>query len=279
MLDSKIINEIEEFVSLKPRSISEIATHIKKNWRTVDRYIEKIEKESGTISTRTFRGGTRGALKIVYWAAIESKKGTVFQKEMEEKILNTSNKNNFSCFDIYQHIEDDKKSVWKKEGEDEFKIGRLRGFVELLRGAKKEVKFFSGNMSFVNFKNKELSLFEELENLIKRDVKIKIISSIDFPGIRNVEKALSLNSKYGKELVEIRHREQPLRVTIIDGETLNLKEVKEPTGRDYELRKRLFIFYTIKDKEWAKWLENIFWKMWGVSIGSEKRLNELAKII
>ena len=55
MLDVQMINKIEEFVYDKPRSIQEIAEFIGKNWRTADRYIEEIEKNFGTISTRVFR--------------------------------------------------------------------------------------------------------------------------------------------------------------------------------------------------------------------------------
>ena len=60
-------------------------------------------------------------------------------------------------------------------------------------------------------------------------------------GIENIKKLLSLNHKYGKELVEVHHREQPLRVTLIDNEIANLKEIKNPTGRDKELNKKVFI--------------------------------------
>ena len=71
MLSSEVIKKIEDFVYEKPRSIQEIAEYIKKNWRTADRYIQEIEKNFGTISTKVFREGTRGALKIVYWSAVE----------------------------------------------------------------------------------------------------------------------------------------------------------------------------------------------------------------
>ena len=59
MLSNDIIKKIENLVSQKPRSIQEIANSIGKNWRTADRYIEEIEKNFGTISTRVFREGTR----------------------------------------------------------------------------------------------------------------------------------------------------------------------------------------------------------------------------
>ena len=71
MLDSKIIKKINNFVYQKPRTIQEISLLIKKNWRTADRYVEQISKEQGTLLVRTFREGTRGALKIVFWNNIE----------------------------------------------------------------------------------------------------------------------------------------------------------------------------------------------------------------
>ncbi|MFH1308006.1 MAG: hypothetical protein ABIH72_04095, partial [archaeon] len=86
MLNSNIIRKIEEFVYTKPRSIQEISQHINKSWRTADRYIQEIEKEFGTISTRTFRGGTRGALKIVYWSSVEKISSSVFQQKLEKDI-------------------------------------------------------------------------------------------------------------------------------------------------------------------------------------------------
>ena len=71
MLNNELIKKIEDFVYSKPRSVQEIASYIGKNWRTADRYISEIEKNYGTIATRVFREGTRGALKIVYWASVE----------------------------------------------------------------------------------------------------------------------------------------------------------------------------------------------------------------
>ena len=53
-----------------------------KNWRTADRYVDEIEKSFGTLSTRVFRGGTRGALKIVFWSSVEKIRGTVFVRSV-----------------------------------------------------------------------------------------------------------------------------------------------------------------------------------------------------
>ena len=104
MLDNNTIKKIEIFVYAKPRSIQEIATYLGKNWRTAERYASQIEKDFGTISTRTFREGTRGALKIVYWASIEKASQSVFQEMLEEEIMHAKRKEDFSAFDIFQSL-------------------------------------------------------------------------------------------------------------------------------------------------------------------------------
>jgi len=277
-VSSEIIKKIEDFVYQKPRAINEIAHHLNKNWRTADRYIDEIKKNFGTLSTRVFREGTRGALKIVYWSSIDKISHSVFQEQLEEEIIRGRTKYDFSGFDIFQHVTDKNKQAWINKGEDEADAGRLKEFQEILLSAKKQIIFFSGNLSFINLEDKKIDIFKTIEELLKKGISMKIICRIDIAGKENVEKLLSLNFKYGKELIEIHHREQPMRVTIIDDKLINIKEVKEPTGRDRELNKKTFIFYTIKDKDWIEWLSKIFWKMFSSSIDSKKRLEELNKI-
>jgi hypothetical protein len=278
MLDTPTIKKIEDFVYSKPRSIQEIAIHLGKNWRTADRYIEEIEKSFGTITTRVFREGTRGALKIVYWASVEKISHSVFQEQLEKDIFQGRKKEDFSAFDIFQYVDEKDKITTIKIGEDETKLTKLSDYTNLLRLAKKQVLFFSGNLSFINFKDKNDDVFKTIEELVKRGIAIKALCRIDMAGIENIKKLLSLNHKYGKELVEVHHREQPLRVTLIDNEIANLKEIKNPTGRDKELNKKVFIFYTIRNKDWVGWLSKIFWKMFSSTINSSTRLNELNKL-
>src|SRR3989344_2515980 len=111
MLSNDIIKKIENLVSQKPRSIQEIANSIGKNWRTADRYIQDIEKNFGTITTRVFREGTRGALKIVYWASVEKISSSVFQEQLEEQIMRGKTKYEFSAFDMFQHMADKNKKA------------------------------------------------------------------------------------------------------------------------------------------------------------------------
>ena len=187
-------------------------------------------------------------------------------------------KYDFSGFDIFQYIPDKNKKAWVKQGGDEIKIGRLNEFEDILLQAEKQILFFSGNLSFINFNDGKTDVFKILEKLVKRGISIKVISRVDLPALENIKRLLSLNFKYGKELIEIHHREQPLRATIIDNKLCNIKEIKEPTGREKELNKKTFIFYTFTDKDWIEWMSRIFWNMFSSSINVNKRLEEMKKI-
>ena len=277
MLDSEITKKIEDFVYAKPRSVQEIAQQIDKNWRTADRYIGEIEKNFGTISTRVFREGTRGALKIVYWTSIEKASHSVFQEKIEKEILIAKRKEDFSAFDIFQHIPDkDKKVSVEKESEES--DTNLKELADFMLGTKKQLILLSGNLSFANLKNKKTDMLTVFEELVKRNVPIKVLCRVDIVGKENVEKLLSLNFKHKKELIEIRHSEQPIRAVISDNNAFRIKEIKEPTGKASELKNKLFIFYTIKNKEWAEWLSKIFWKIFSSSIDARKRIEEINKI-
>jgi len=105
MIEPDVIKKIEDFVYQKPRSIQEIAQYIGKNWRTADRYIEKIMEDYGTLGVRIFREGTRGALKIVYWSSVEKVSYSVFQEQLEKDIFRGRQKYDFNGFNIFQHID------------------------------------------------------------------------------------------------------------------------------------------------------------------------------
>ncbi|MBU0958753.1 MAG: hypothetical protein KKB31_02280 [Nanoarchaeota archaeon] len=277
MLNNETIKKIENFVYEKPRSIQEIAQYLKKNWRTADRYLKYIEENFGTISTRTFREGTRGALKVVFWASIENRSSNIFQEYLEKQILTARRKEEFSAFDLFQHVADKNKTARMEEQSIE-EITNLEDLVNILRQTKKELISFSGNLSYLNLKKGKINIFNEIEELIKKGVRMKVLCCVDIVGQDNIKKLLSLNHKLGKNAIEIRHHEHPLRAFVIDKKIIRIKEIKEPTGRIKELDKKLFIFYTMKDKNWAEWLCNIFNKIFNNSIGAEKRLEEINKI-
>ncbi|PIN88795.1 hypothetical protein COU61_03430 [Candidatus Pacearchaeota archaeon CG10_big_fil_rev_8_21_14_0_10_35_13] len=276
MLSSEVVRKIEGFVFLKPRSVQEIALFIKKNWRTVDRYVKMIEDDYGTISSRTFRGGTRGALKIVYWSASEKFHSSVFQESLEKTITNFKRKEDFSAFDIYQHVDVKHKKVSVVSSEDEELINHEE-LISAVSSVKESLISFSGNLSWINLGSNG-EIFSLLDSLIKRGVKIRVICRVDLASVDNVVRLLSLNHKYGKELVEIRHSEQPVRAFVIDNKILRIKEIMVPTGRSKELSKKVFLFYSISDKEWVCWITKVFWKLFNSSVDANKRLSELKKL-
>lgn len=277
MLNNELIKKIEDFVYSKPRSVQEIASHIGKNWRTADRYVSEIEKSYGTLATRVFREGTRGALKIIYWSSIEKISSSIFQEILESEILRAKRKEDFSAFDIFQHVPEKDKQVKVKTEKSE-EIAGFHNVKNILEKAEKKLLIFSGNLSFINLKRNNERIIDIIDILLKKGITIKILCRVDISGKKNIENILALNYKHGKELIEIRHREHPLRATIVDNSFFDIKEIKEPTGKISELDKKIFIFYNIKDKDWVEWLSRIFWKMFSSSIGVKKRLLELEKL-
>lgn len=277
MLNFTLTRKIEEFVLKEPRSIQEIAEFLGKNWRTADRYISQIIEEKGTITTKTYRKGTRGALKIVYASTLDKISDTSFQEKLEQEIMRARNKDDFSAFDIFQYVKDkNKRAILEKEISED--TTNLKELVDILRNTQKELISLSGNLSYINLKKGEIDIFSEIENLIKKGVKMKVICHVDIVAKENIEKLLSLNHKYATEAIEIRHHEMPVRAFIFDRQILRIKEIKEPTGKINELDKKLYIFYTIKDKVWAEWMYKIFNKIFNNSIGAKKRLEEIDKI-
>lgn len=277
MLTKTLMQDIQAFVAHKPRSIQEIAEHLKKNWRTADRYVDQISTDYGTLATRTFRQGTRGALKIVYLNTPDKISHTVFQEQLEQEIMRARKKEDFSAFDIYQYVPEGKKRVTVENENSEEKVAG-KAIKSLYVQAKKQLLIFSGNLSFINFREGKETMFEVIERIAKQGVSIKIVCRVDLAGRENVEKILSLNRKVGKNLVEIRHRTHPLRATIIDQSCFDIKEITEPTGQLRELDKKLFIFYNITDKEWVEWLTKIFWRLFNASVDAEVRLKQLGTI-
>jgi len=275
MLDHKLVQSIESFVHETPRTIQEIAHYVGKNWRTADRYVDEIHTNYGTITSKTFREGTRGALKIVYWAGVERVSTSVFQKDFEYDIYAGKKKEDFLPFDIYQHISDTKKYVRTNSFGTEARL-RAEQYVQELTKAKKQLLLFSGNLSLINAESD--LILDALDTLVQRKVHIKVLCRVDIESKDNVKKLLALNYKYGVELVEIHHRAHPLRGTIIDTSLVNIKEVRQPSQKNNELCTFMEIYYGIMDTSWIEWFQKVFWNMWSKSIDAKKRLDELDKI-
>jgi len=271
-VQKEIKDSILRLIQQKPRTIQEIAETIGKNWRTADRYVEIIAQETGFIATRIFREGSRGALKVVYWNALEGIKGSAYQERLLQKILQGKRKEDFSPLDIYQFVDAGNRKAFLES--TEFSQQQQIRFDYLLTQAQQQVLFFSGNLSWVELGPNMQKILEEL---VKRKVKIKVLTRVDITSQKNTEEMLSLNQRVGWDAVEIRHCEQPLRAIVVDDRFASIKEVMNPLYCR-ELKEKTFLFYLIQEQEWVSWIQKVFWQLWGQSIDAGERLKALESV-
>jgi|GEM_PF-335484 len=279
MLTKEIQKKICSFVYEKPRSIQEIARHINKNWRTADAYVQKIADQEGCLSHRTFRGGTRGALKIVYWTQAERINSTEFQERLFKRIEAGRRKHDFSPLDIYNYVPENKRSARSGSYNVSNELVN-QDLVTFLRGAKKHLLIFSGNCSFVNLHENGTPILKIIQELAERGTDVKVLTRVDFSSLRNLQQLLAINYAIGKESIEIRHCEQPLRGFLVDDCSLRLKEsLDEASYASGELPPDTrVILYDIRDDPWVKWAQNLFFAFFRTSISGDKRLKDLRSI-
>lgn len=276
MLDKPTMRKISEAVYLKPRTIQEIAHLIGKNWRTADRYVTKMAEEEGTVDIRTFRGGTKGSLKIVYWCNIEKIHSTTFQERLLERIKHGKKKYDFSPFDIFQYVEESKRDAAAYRQGSNF---RNHSIIDSLKSCDRQLLSFSGNLSWLNISEGKKNAIDEIEELVKNNVKIKILTRIDVASISNIQKLLEVEERVGKKMIDVRHCEQPLRGMIIDDSTSRFVEVKTPEQyKEGELKEMITFFYDINDEEWVAWLQKVFFNLFRTSVDYRKRLKDLKAI-
>jgi hypothetical protein len=278
VLDKKTSEKIKAFVKIKPRTIQEIALLLNKNWRTANSYVEKITKETGEIAYRVFRGGTPGAVKIVYWNNLDEVHSSKAQERLFKQIELSQNKEDFSPFDIYQYVDEKKKNSFLEDQTEE-NINVKQDLVGTLRSAQEQVLFFSGNLTWVNIKQGKIKLIDVLTELAESNISLKFIANIDITNIDNVKKLNQINNMIGRDIVEIRHCKQPLRAFIVDNKVIKMKEIKDPKDyKDSGLKKITYIFYEIKELEWVEWMQKVFWNLFRIGIPASKRIKELKTI-
>jgi len=276
VLNKEIIKKINEFVYTKPRSIHEIAKLINVNWRTANRYVEKISKEEGSISTRVFREGTPGALKIVFWNNIEKLHVSEVQERLFKQIETGKRREDFSPSEIFQFVDKNKKKIKIMNKKQYNSPSNFKDFINRVKGAERQILFFSGNLTFSNIKYHDEKIRDILEELGRKKISSKILTRVDLAGIKNIQDVLSINKRIGHDAVEIRHCYHPLRTTIIDDKEAVFKEVFDP--KNYakgELKHKLYILYYIYDENWIEWLQKVFWHLFRGSLDARKRIEEL----
>jgi len=86
------------------------------------------------------------------------------------------------------------------------------------------------------------------------------------------------NYKKLKNKIEVRHAFQPLRAIIVDEKVARLKEIKNPGDYERKGEEKTFIFYTIYDPVWVKWLRTVFHSYFDLGDYAEARIRELKSI-
>lgn len=277
MLDDKTIKKVIEFVQRQPRTVQEIAQFLSVNWRTADRYVQRITEETGSLASRTFREGTRGALKIVYYNANENIASTEFQERLLLRILAGRKKEDFSPLDIYQYADEKKRRAFVEVQAEEY-AKTEQDIIQMLNSAQKQIMIFSGNLSWANVVQGRTKVIDVLAEVAKT-VPIKILTRVDVASIKNIQKVSEINTKLGREAIEIRHAEQPLRCIIIDDKHSRLKEVKQPESyKKGELARRTYLFYDIYDADWVQWLQKVFWHIFRAATPASTRMRTLNSI-
>lgn len=270
----KILN----FVKKEPRTIQDIAKLVDKCWVTADSYVKKIRDKTGLINIKKFRGGTRGALKIVYWNYAETVQNISLMKNLFERIRSGRRKRDFSPFDIYQFVKKEKKRAFTEEYDDPL-VSKKQNITNFLRQTEKTLYCFSGNLSWTNMTENGKEIIDAIEYLCENNVAIKVLSRVDFTSLKNIDRIKKIDKKLGKDLIEIRHCRQPLRGFIIDDKVLRLKEIeKSDFYKRGELKKDIRVFYEIYDYEWIDWLQKVFWNLYRHSIPAERRIKQLEVI-
>lgn len=278
VLNQALVKQIEEFVFSRPRTIQEIAQLIEKNWRTAEHYVQRIESENGTLAMHTFRGGTKGALKLVYWCNIERPHSSAVQERLFRQIQLGRTKSDFSPMEIYQFVSPEMKDAYLDEQEDEARVVK-QDLITPLRSAQKQVLIFSGNLSWANLVQDGIPLLKVFEELAEAGVSIKFLTGLDISAMKNYEKLAALNAQLGREMIEIRHGTHPLRAFIVDDKLAQFKETRYP--QEYEpgeLKRKTYIFYRIHDPEWVRWLQKVFWNLFRTALPAQKRIENLRMI-
>ncbi len=277
-LDQALSKQIEEFVFSRPRTIQEIAQLIGKNWRTAEHYVQRIGSENGTLAMHTFRGGTKGALKLVYWQNLEGPHSSAVQERLFRQVQLGRSTADFSPMDIYQFVSPELKDAYLEAQEDNAREVK-QDLLTPLRSAQEQVLIFSGNLSWANLVQDGIPFVEVFKELAEAGVGIKFLTMLDISSLKNYEKIAAINTGLGRDAIEIRHGIHPLRAFIVDERIAQFKETKYPA--DYEtgeLRKKTYIFYRIRDPEWVRWCQKVFWNLFRTALPAEKRIENLRMI-
>lgn len=268
--------KIISFVKKEPCLIQDVANYLGISWITAERYVEKIEKENGLLKIKTFRGGTQGAIKLVYYNYTDSLEANEVQKKLFNVILSQSNKKYFDPLEIFQYVDEKKSKAFYEYCED-LDISLKQNLVKLLKSTEQELFILSGNLSFINMVEGKIKIINVIEELLKKGIHIRILTRIDFASLENISKLDFMIHKYKN--LEIKHTFQPMRGYIIDNKFFRLKDEKDKISfKGKELHNNIRVFYDIWDETWVDWLKNVFWYLYRNSLSYDERKKVLGRI-
>jgi len=269
--------QVISFVKKEPRTIQEVSKKIGKSWITTDKYLRIIKENTGLLKIKVFRKGSQGALKLVYYNHGESPEGDEIKNTIYSQIKHCREKKEFDFLEVFQFIPEKKKRCFIEQYDKE-NIAKNQDIMSLFRRAESQVLCFSGNLSFVGMKEGRTKMLDVLEELLQRKVSIKILTRVNVSSLNNVKKLVHLMKKY-PDLIEIRHRYQPLRGFVIDDKIARFKDEEQlRLYKKGELDKDTRIFYEFFDKDWVAWINKVFWNLFRPSMDYKIRLKEIEKL-
>jgi hypothetical protein len=276
-LSEKEIKQIVDFVKKEPRTVQDISSLIKRSWVTTDSYLHQISENTGLISLKTFRKGSQGALKVVFYNYSEALIGDSLKENIYNMIRNGREKTDFDFMEVFQFV-DERKKRHLVTSVEKGTISENEGLMDAFRKAKSRVICFSGNLSFINLRYKNRRMVDIMEEALKRGVVFKIACRVNMASLSNLSLLQRLIERY-PGAVEVRHCYQPLRGFIFDENLARFKNEEQVSlYKRGELEKNLVIFYEIFDPEWVGWLEKVFWNLFRNSLDYESRLKEIKRI-
>ncbi|MDO8625282.1 MAG: hypothetical protein Q7R47_04320 [Candidatus Diapherotrites archaeon] len=265
---------IIERVQQRPHTVSELSVALGVSWKTADRYVDTLCREEGLIGAHTFRSGTRGALKIVFWNAPSTGR-SVTHDRIFRSLESGKRKEDFSPLDIFQYVSVDYKKL-DLLTDSHTSSELFARFIEPISKAQNQVLVFSGNLSWLAADEKASGIIKEL---FHRKVRVKILSRVEIPSMRNLETAYRIAGAGNDGLLEIRHMEQPLRGFVIDDSRVLLRETKEPGSyKPGELEGPMTVVYALWEPKWVAFCQKIFWQYWKDGFDAQKRLQNLPPV-
>lgn len=273
MLSKADSDKILQFVKREPCLIQDLSRHLDKSWVTVESYVGKIAKDTGLIRMKTFRSGTKGAIKVVYWNYAETAQSDEIREKLFERIRSGYSKEDFDPLEAYQFVPQGKGRVLA-EIFDPAALASKKSLIDFFERIESELLVFSGNLSFLRYPEIRQSFTE----LLERGVQAKLLCRVDLGTLENLKTIEGLLNRFPRQF-EVRHSRQPVRGFIADGKTVRLKEERMASEfKEKELSRNTRVLYEIFDSDWVSWFQNVFWYLYRTSVNYTERLAALEKV-